>query len=60
MMRVDGNHGATLHYEPNSYNVWNEQPEHNEPVQRLMETSKGGTSAKTTTTTTNSQVNCSD
>src|SRR5690554_8085056 len=27
-MRVDGNHGATLHYEPNSYRVWEEQPEH--------------------------------
>ena len=34
-MRVDGNHGATLHYEPNSYNVWREQPEHDEPVQKV-------------------------
>ncbi|MDD2591023.1 MAG: catalase [Fermentimonas sp.] len=34
-MRVDGNHGATLHYEPNSYNVWQEQPEHDEPVQKV-------------------------
>ncbi len=34
-MRVDGNHGATLHYEPNSYSVWNEQPEHNEPVEKV-------------------------
>lgn len=34
-MRVDGNHGAALHYEPNSYNVWREQPEHDEPVQKV-------------------------
>ncbi len=34
-MRVDGNHGATLHYEPNSYNVWREQPEHDDPVQKV-------------------------
>ena len=34
-MRVDGNHGATLHYEPNSYRVWEEQPEHNEPVEKV-------------------------
>lgn len=34
-MRVDGNHGATLHYEPNSYGIWNEQPEHDEPVQKV-------------------------
>ena len=30
-MRVDGNHGATLGYEPNSYGQWQEQPEHREP-----------------------------
>lgn len=30
-MRVDGNHGATLGYEPNSYNEWQEQPEFKEP-----------------------------
>ncbi|MDX9800560.1 MAG: catalase [Spirochaetia bacterium] len=30
-MRVDGNHGATLGYEPNSYNEWDEQPEFKEP-----------------------------
>jgi len=30
-MRVDGNHGATLGYEPNSYGEWQEQPEHKEP-----------------------------
>lgn len=34
LMRVDGNYGATLHYEPNSYNVWKEKPEHDEPVQK--------------------------
>ncbi|HNY87698.1 MAG TPA: catalase [Candidatus Hydrogenedentes bacterium] len=30
-MRVDGNHGSTLGYEPNSYGEWREQPEHAEP-----------------------------
>ena len=29
--RVDGNHGATLGYEPNSYGEWQEQPEYKEP-----------------------------
>ena len=31
-MRVDGNHGSTIHYEPNSYGEWQEQPEHKEPA----------------------------
>jgi catalase len=30
-MRVDGNHGGTLGYEPNSYGEWPEQPEFAEP-----------------------------
>lgn len=30
-MRVDGNHGATLGYEPNSYGEWQEQPDFREP-----------------------------
>ncbi len=30
-MRVDGNHGATLGYEPNSYGEWQEQPDYREP-----------------------------
>jgi catalase len=30
-MRVDGNHGGTLGYEPNSYGEWQEQPEFGEP-----------------------------
>ena len=30
-MRVDGNYGATLGYEPNSYGEWQEQPEFAEP-----------------------------
>jgi len=30
-MRVDGNHGATLGYEPNSYGEWEQQPEFAEP-----------------------------
>ena len=30
-MRIDGNHGATLGYEPNSYGQWQEQPDYREP-----------------------------
>jgi catalase len=30
-MRVDGNHGSTLGYEPNSYGEWKQQPEFAEP-----------------------------
>ena len=30
-MRVDGNYGSTLGYEPNSYGEWQEQPEFAEP-----------------------------
>ncbi|HLR72068.1 MAG TPA: catalase [Pseudogracilibacillus sp.] len=30
-MRVDGNYGSTLHYEPNSYGEWQEQPDVMEP-----------------------------
>lgn len=30
-MRVDGNHGSTLGYEPNSYGQWQEQPDFAEP-----------------------------
>jgi catalase len=31
LMRVDGNYGSTLHYEPNSYGEWQDQPEYKEP-----------------------------
>ncbi|MDD2553282.1 MAG: catalase [Desulfotomaculaceae bacterium] len=34
-MRVDGNFGATLAYEPNSYGEWQEQPAFKEPPQTL-------------------------
>jgi catalase len=30
-MRVDGNFGGTLGYEPNGFGEWQEQPEHKEP-----------------------------
>ena len=30
-IRVDGNMGSTLHYEPNSYGEWQEQPDFAEP-----------------------------
>lgn len=32
-MRVDGNLGGLLHYEPNSYGEWQEQPEYADPVE---------------------------
>src|SRR5690554_1878697 len=31
LMRVDGNQGSRLHYEPNSYGEWQEQPDFSEP-----------------------------
>ena len=34
-MRVDGNQGRTIAYEPNSYGVWQEQPEFAEPPLRI-------------------------
>ena len=34
-MRVDGNYGSTLGYEPNSYGEWQEQPKHGEPPMRI-------------------------
>ena len=34
-MRVDGNYGGTLGYEPNSFGEWQEQPEFKEPVLTL-------------------------
>ena len=34
-MRVDGNAGGTLGYEPNSYGKWQEQPEFREPPLKL-------------------------
>ena len=30
-MRVDGNHGGTIGYEPNSFGEWQEQPDFSEP-----------------------------
>ena len=32
-MRVDGNRGSELHYEPNSYGNWTEYPEHDLPAE---------------------------
>ncbi len=34
-MRVDGNYGSTLGYEPNSYDEWQEQPDYSEPPLEL-------------------------
>jgi catalase len=33
MMRVDGNMGSELHYEPNSYGNWTDHPQIAEPIQ---------------------------
>ncbi len=35
-MRVDGNHGATLGYEPNSFQEWQDNPEQKEPPLELQ------------------------
>jgi len=35
-MRVDGNKGSTLTYEPNSYGEWQEQPDFTEPPLKLQ------------------------
>ena len=34
-MRVDGNEGSTIHYEPNSYGQWAENKEHAEPAMNI-------------------------
>ena len=34
-MRVDGNYGSTIGYEPNSYGEWQEQPDFTEPSLKL-------------------------
>src|SRR5690606_9475880 len=34
-MRVDGNQGSRLHYEPNTYGEWQEQPDFSEPPMAL-------------------------
>ncbi|MHC1770618.1 MAG: catalase [Flexilinea sp.] len=36
MMRVDGNYGSTLSYEPNSFGEWQEQPEYKNPPTELV------------------------
>jgi catalase len=35
-MRVDGNYGATIGYQPNSYGQWAEQPDKKEPPLELL------------------------
>jgi catalase len=37
-MRVDGNHGAAITYEPNSHQLWQEQPDFAEPPLELSGT----------------------
>ncbi|HZW19149.1 MAG TPA: catalase [Luteimonas sp.] len=33
--RADGNYGGVLHYEPNSFNQWQEQPQYREPPLKI-------------------------
>lgn len=33
--RVDANYGGTLHYEPNSFGQWQEQPQYREPALKI-------------------------
>ena len=33
--RVDGNYGGTLHYEPNSFGQWQQQPDYREPPLKI-------------------------
>ena len=33
--RVDANYGGTLHYEPNSFGQWQEQPQYREPPLKI-------------------------
>ncbi|BCI51198.1 catalase [Mycolicibacterium litorale] len=40
-MRVDGNYGSTLPYEPNSYGEWREQPEYGSPPEPLGSVTAG-------------------
>ncbi|MCZ2258304.1 catalase [Sporosarcina sp. G11-34] len=35
-MRVDGNHGGKVHYEPNSQGAWQEQPSYKDPALDLF------------------------
>ena len=44
-MRVDGNYGSTLGYEPNSYGQWQQQPEFAEPPLALKALPITGTTA---------------
>ncbi len=37
-MRVDGNRGSQLHYEPNSYGNWKDQPQYALPVEKTGST----------------------
>ena len=57
-MRVDGNHGSTLGYEPNSYGEWQEQPDFAEPPLSSRAPPTTGTTARTPTTT-RSPASCS-
>ncbi|HEY0332456.1 MAG TPA: catalase [Stenotrophomonas sp.] len=34
-MRVDGNYGSTLHYTPNSFGQWDDQPAYREPPMKI-------------------------
>lgn len=58
-MRVDGNNGSTLHYEPNSYGEWAEQPEFREPPLAVGDIADRWNHRETMTTTSASPAPCS-
>ena len=58
-MRVDGNQGSTIGYEPNSYGAWQDQPEYKEPPLNWTALLTSGISGRTMMITTRSPANCS-
>ena len=58
-MRVDGNSGATLGYQPNSFGEWQEQPEVKEPPWTCSVLPIAGISARMTAITTPNPANSS-
>ncbi len=55
-MRVDGNHGSTLAYEPNSYGEWQEQKNYAEPPLKIKGDADHWDCAKTMMITTRNRA----
>lgn len=58
-MRVDGNHGSRLHYEPNSYGEWKEQRDFSERRWRSLVRPIATITARTTAITSPRPATCS-